>query len=146
MTLTEGDKAPAFSALDHDGVIRSSDDFAGQWLLLYFYPKDDTPGCTTEACGLRDVYADLSQKLTIVGVSADSSESHALFREKYHLPFTLLADPKKIIITDYGTDGVLFPKRTSFLIDPHGVIQRIYRSVKPEEHATEILRDIGEIH
>lgn len=140
--IAEGMPAPDFMAVDHEGKMHSLGDYAGEWLLLYFYPKDDTPGCTKEACGFRDAYADLKQYVHILGVSADSAESHKKFAEKYHLTFPLLADPERSIIESYGANGVLFTKRTSFLIDPAGKIAKIYTSVKPEEHAPEVLADI----
>jgi peroxiredoxin Q/BCP len=141
MTLIEGSTAPAFSASDQDGNVRTLESYRGHWLLLYFYPMDDTPGCTAEACAFRDLFAELKDVVSIVGVSGDSAESHQAFRGKYHLPFELLADPSRTMIAAYGADGILFPKRVSFLISPEGVIRKIYSSVKPEEHAKEILED-----
>lgn len=145
MSIAVGAPAPDFSSLDQDGVVRTLKDFAGSWLLLYFYPMDDTPGCTVEACGLRDHFAELQKRVTVVGVSADSVESHAAFRAKYQLPFTLLADTDRSVIQAYGADGLLFPKRTSFLVDGQGMVRKVYASVVPEEHAKEILRDVSEM-
>lgn len=152
--LTVGQKAPSFSAPDQYGKIRTSDDFKGSWLLLYFYPKDDTPGCTAEACGLRDNMNVFKKNgLLVVGVSADDEASHKKFGEKYALSFPLLADTEKKIVNVYGVWGEKFMYgknymgilRTSFLIDPEGVIQKIYEKVKPEEHAEEVLKDIKDL-
>ncbi len=146
MHLQAGDKAPAFDTEDQSGARHSLFDATdGKWLLLYFYPEDDTPGCTTEACGLRNVYADLKDSVVILGVSGDSAESHQKFIEKYQLPFSLLIDPESKIRDAYGANGILFPKRVSFLIDDQGTIQKVYESVKPEEHAQEILKDIQDL-
>lgn len=151
MTLTEGSPAPAFSAPDQEGTLRSLGEFAGSWLLLYFYPKDDTPGCIAEACGLRDHYGLLRNKsVNVVGVSVDSVKSHAKFALKHELPFTLLADEDKKIVEAYGTwqEKSMYGKsymgtvRMSYLIDPSGVIRKIYPKVKPDEHAEEILKDV----
>lgn len=136
------DIAPEFSAKDQDGNDVSLSSYKGKWILLYFYPEDDTPGCTKEACGLRDNFSELSKHVTILGVSADTVESHKKFIEKYHLPFTLVADPEKKIIHMYGSDEMIFAKRVSFLINPEGKIAKIYDKVKPDTHAREILRDI----
>jgi peroxiredoxin Q/BCP len=139
MKLKEGDKAPLFNALDQSGQLKSLNDYAGQWLLLYFYPKDFTAGCTAEACALRDNFSELKKYCTIVGVSADSAASHKKFQAKHELPFTLLADPKRELIKSYGANGIIFPKRVSFLIDPQSKIRKIYNQVKPAEHATQVL-------
>lgn len=144
-TLTVGDSAPSFTAMDDTGTKHILKDYSDKWLLLYFYPKDFTSGCTTEACAFRDHYAELKKVAHIVGVSGDSSESHAKFREKHDLPFPLLADPDREIIKAYGANGILFPKRVSFLIDTQGVIRKIYKSVKPAAHAEQVLRDIQQI-
>src|SRR3990170_8528971 len=99
--LKAGDTAPDFSALDQKGELHSLQDHKGKWLLLYFYPKDNTPGCIKEACSFRDHYAELKKKVAIVGISGDSVKSHANFSGKYHLPFPLLADPERKIIKAY---------------------------------------------
>jgi peroxiredoxin Q/BCP len=140
-----GDTAPAFSTSDQNGEIHALSDYVGRWLLLYFYPKDDTPGCTKEACEFRDHYAELSKYIAILGVSKDDAVSHRYFAEKFLLPFPLLADPDRTIITAYGADGVIFPKRVSFLIDPKGNIAKIYDKVDSEIHAQEALRDGAEL-
>lgn len=142
MKPTEGNSAPDFSATDQDGKVQALADFKGKWLLLYFYPKDFTSGCTTEACSFRDNFSKLSKLVTIVGVSADTVDSHQKMVERYALPFTLLADPDRKIIKAYGADGLIFARRTSFLIDPTGKIVKIYDRVDPQTHATQILSDL----
>ncbi len=142
MHVTIGTPAPNFTLPDQEGVLHSLEEFRGKWVLLYFYPKDDTPGCTIEACGLRDNFEALAKYLIIVGVSSDSVESHKKFAEKYDLPFLLLADQDKSLSEAYGTGGFPFEKRTSFLIDATGVIVKIYEHVNPNMHAKEIISDI----
>ncbi len=144
--LSIGDTAPAWKALDQNGSEVSSSDFSGKRYLLYFYPKDDTPGCTAEACGFRDQFSELSKAIAIVGVSADSSESHKKFEEKYRLPFTLLSDPNRQLIAAYGTDGTVFPKRTSFLIGSTGVIQKIYQGFDAASHAGQVQADLDALN
>lgn len=133
--------------------MRSLADQKGSWTLIYFYPKDDTPGCTKEACVLRDALPDLSTlKATVFGISTDSVKSHKKFAEKYGLPFILLADEGKEAVNAYGVwgkkkmmgreyEGIF---RTSFLIDPDGLIKKVYENVKPEKHADEVLADLRE--
>lgn len=154
MAFSVGDAAPAWTAADQDGITRSLDDYRGQWLLLYFYPKDDTSGCTAEACSFRDNLAEIEKNgLTIVGVSVDPIASHRAFADKYHLPFTLIADEDKKIVKSYGVWGKkkMYGKeydgtfRTSFLINPEGAIAKIYEKVDPMTHVDEILRDMKEI-
>lgn len=142
MKLSPLDPAPDFSAPDQAGKVHHLADYRSQWLLLYFYPKDDTSGCTKEACGFRDAIEDFRGKVEIVGVSADSIDSHKSFVEKYNLPFTLLADPQRQIIEAYGANGVLFPKRVSFLISPEGKVMKTYDKVDTEHHAEEVLEDV----
>ncbi|MFA6553178.1 MAG: peroxiredoxin [Patescibacteria group bacterium] len=142
MKLTESAQAPNFSAQDQDGHTHTLNNYSGKWLLLYFYPRDFTPGCTTEACSLRDNFSELQKLATVVGVSTDSVDSHKKFSEKYRLPFTLLADDDKKMTQEYGADGLIFNKRTSFLIGPDGMIKKIYEKVKPERHAAEIIADL----
>lgn len=142
MKLTIGNVAPNFSIPDQDGKIHTLTDYKGKWVLLYFYPKDFTSGCTVEACNLRDNFNELKKSVTVLGVSADSVESHKRFIEKHQLPFTLLADTARKIITDYGINEFIFPKRTSFLIDTKGRITKIYEKVNPATHAAEILSDL----
>ena len=145
MKLNIRDQAPDFQSTDQNGKIHELSAYAGKWLLIYFYPKDDTPGCTREACSLRDHFNELAKRLTILGVSADTTTSHQKFITKYHLPFTLLADPEKKLITAYGANGLIFDKRTSFLINPDGKITKIYERVNPDTHATEVLTDIANL-
>lgn len=140
--LKVGDKAPDFDLKDSDNLHHRLSEYAGSWLLLYFYPKDFTSGCTTEACSLRDNFEKLKQKVQIVGISSDSTESHKKFSDKYSLPFTLLADPDRKTISDYGANGLIFAKRVSFLIDPEGVIEKVYDKVDPKTHANQILQDL----
>lgn len=140
--LKEGTKIIDFSLVDQDGVAHRLSDYSGS-VLLYFYPKDDTPGCTKEACMITEVYEDFKKAgISVLGVSADGPESHKRFAEKYNLPFTLLSDPDKKVIKDYGASGLLFTKRISYLID-NGVIVKVYDKVDPASHATEILKDIN---
>lgn len=148
MPIEAGIPAPDFSLLDETGTERKLLDYRGGPVILYFYPKDDTPGCTTEACNFRDDYSQYDQAgVTILGVSPDSPKSHAKFKQKFHLPFTLLADeghavadlykvwgPKKFMGREY--EGVL---RTTFLIDAQGKIVRVFENVKPADHSAELL-------
>ena len=140
--MKKGEKAADFSLPDENGKVRSLSDYSGKWVLLYFYPKNFTPGCTKEACSLRDNFSKLQKKLAILGVSADSVTSHKKFSEKYSLPFTLLSDPQRKVINLYGANGIMFAKRVSFLINPKGVIEKVYDKVDPEKHAEEILQDL----
>lgn len=144
-------KAPAFSLSDQHGTVHKLKDYLGKWVLIYFYPKDDTPGCTKEACFIRDDFFNFGKlKCDVLGVSADSVKSHKKFAEKYNLPFTLLSDESKTMIEKYGVwakkkfmgreyMGIL---RTSFLVNPEGKIAKIYENVKPETHANEVLVDL----
>ena len=147
--LSIGDKAPDFSGKDQNGKSVSLKDFKGKKVVLYFYPKNFTPGCTTEACNLRDNYADLKDAgMEVIGVSPDEVDSHKKFEEKYELPFTLLADPDKNIIDKYGVWGEknMYGKksmglfRTTFLIDEEGVIYKIFKKPKTDVHSDEILK------
>ncbi len=153
--MKTGQKAPDFKLSDRDGRFHSLSDYSGNWVLLYFYPKDDTPGCVKEACGIRDNFpAFKKMKAVVLGVSADSRVSHGKFSDKYGLPFVLLSDEKKSTLKKYGVwsekkfmgrkyMGIL---RTSFLIDPAGKIAKIYENVRPEIHAGEVLKDIGDLN
>lgn len=152
--ITLNKKAPNFSAPDQDGKMHRLADYKGQWLLLYFYPKDDTPGCTTEACTLRDNFPKFRKiKAVVLGVSIDSVKSHGKFKDKYKLPFTLLSDEDKKIVTSFGVWGekkfmgrtYMGTKRMSFLISPTGTIAKIYEKVKPADHAAEVLADIKKL-
>jgi peroxiredoxin Q/BCP len=150
--LSEGEKAPAFKAKDQNGTTVSLSDFKGRKIVLYFYPEDDTPTCTVEACNLRDNYKVLQKKgLVVLGVSPDDEKKHKKFEEKYKLPFTLLADPEKKIIEKYGVWGeknmyrrkYMGLLRTTFLIDENGFIQKIFRKPKSKIHSEEILKALG---
>lgn len=152
MALPEvGKNAPAFSLPDQDGKTHTLKDYIGKWVLLYFYPKDSTPGCTIEACTIRDQFQDFKKiKAEVLGVSTDSVKSHKRFMDAYELPFTLLSDEEKKMVTAYGVYGekkmmgktYMGTKRTSFLIDPNGTIRKIYEKVKPPVHAKEVLVDL----
>jgi len=136
-------KAPDFKLLDQTGKEHSLAYHRGSYALVYFYPKDDTAGCTKEACSIRDIYKDFeSNGVKVFGISADSVESHAKFAKKYQLPFTLLSDPTKETIKAYGADGAVFSKRISYLIDLDGMIAKAYPKVDPAHHGAEILKDI----
>jgi peroxiredoxin Q/BCP len=152
LKLKEGDVAPAFTAPTSGGPTASLADFKGRPVILYFYPRDDTPGCTKEACAFRDAFADFTAKGAVVlGVSADSVKSHDKFIQKFKLPFTLLADEDKRIVEAYGVWGEKSfmgrryqgIHRVTFLIGGDGRIQRIWPKVKPEEHAAEVLAALG---
>ena len=148
MPISENIPAPDFELLDETGTPRRLSDYRGRPVVLYFYPKDDTPGCTKEACSFRDDYSVYEEAgVVILGVSPDSPKSHAKFKEKYNLPFTLLADEEHRVCELYGAwgrkkfmgreyDGVL---RTTFLIGPDGTILRVFPDVKPEGHSKEVL-------
>ncbi len=140
-TLSAGSPSPAWSALDQDGAQHSSESCKGSWLLLYFYPKDDTPGCTIQACGIRDVFDAFDGKITVLGASKDSTESHKKFIGKYKLPFPLLVDADRKLIELFGATDQGFGKRVSFLINPAGVIQKIYTGFDCNVHAAMVLAD-----
>ena len=143
--LVIGTKAPAFTAPDQDGKNHSLSDYAGKWVLLYFYPKDFTSGCTTEACTLRDNYEGFKKiEAVVLGVSTDSVESHAGFSKEHALPFTLLSDPEKKMVDAYEARGIM-TKRISYLINPAGQIAKAYDNVKPAEHAAHVLADLAEM-
>ena len=143
MSVQTGAIAPEFTLADHAGKMRTLSEFKGSYVVLYFYPKDDTPGCTKEACMIRDSYDEFEHNgIVVLGVSKDSPQSHVKFREKYELPFILLSDIDKSVIDAYGADGVLFNKRITYVIDPNGVIAKIYPNVDPAGHAIELLNDI----
>lgn len=149
--LAIGQQAPDFTLFDQDGVQQSLKDYRGKWVLIYFYPKDDTPGCTKEACSLRDDFPAFSKlNAQIFGVSADTVASHKKFVTKYKLPFTLLADPEKGMLKAYGVwgkkkfmgreyEGI---SRSSYLIDPEGKVQKVYEKVNPLTHADEVRKDL----
>jgi thioredoxin-dependent peroxiredoxin len=143
-----GQPAPDFTLKDQAGVSHTLSDYRGEWVLVYFYPKDDTPGCTTEACSFRDRYEEIRQSsLKIFGISTDDVSSHEKFAEKYNLPFDLLADPDGQVVQEYGVKQPLIniAKRHSFLIDPDGIIRKIYEKVTPADHPEEILADLKQL-
>ena len=148
LPLKPGDPAPDFTAGTHDGRKVSLSDFKGRHVILYFYPRDSTPGCTKEACAFRDEFAAFKQKGAVVlGVSTDSAKSHAKFVAKYKLPFTLLVDEEKQLVRAYGVWGqksflgrkYLGTHRVTFLIGPDGRVKRVWTDVKPAGHAQEVL-------
>lgn len=145
-----GASAPTFRLQDQNGHWHTPADFQGQWLVLYFYPKDFTPGCTTQVCTFRDDIAALRQAgAKVVGVSLDDVKSHAEFAQKYHVPFPLLADSEHHAATAYGVlvsrMGTHYAKRTTFLIDPHGRIAKVYADVDPEQNASQVLADLARL-
>jgi len=151
MKLKAGQLAPDFTLPDQDGKQHSLSDYGRKWVLVYFYPKDDTPGCTKEACAIRDDIPRFNKlKAKVLGISVDSVKSHKKFAEKYALPFTLLSDEKKEVVKKYGVwqkkkfmgKEYMGTIRTSFLIDSAGKVAKIYESVKPETHAEEVLEDL----
>ena len=151
MKLKIGDKAPDFKGVDENGKTISLSDLSGKKLILYFYPKDDTPGCTSEACDLRDNHMMWKEKgYEIIGVSPDSAKSHIKFKEKYNLPFPLISDPDKVIIKQFGAWGLkkLYGReyegllRTTFVIDENGIITNIFEKVKTKDHTNQILDTI----
>lgn len=148
--LETGQAAPDFELPDQNGKTRKLADWRGQWLVLYFYPKNDTPGCTTEACNFRDDWL-LLQELgaAVVGVSVDTSASHAAFAQKYKLPFPLLADAKGEVAARYGALSdwwvYKFARRQTFIVNPQGRIARIYRSVDSDKHSAEIVADLKQL-
>ncbi|MCK6567976.1 MAG: thioredoxin-dependent thiol peroxidase [Chloroflexi bacterium] len=152
MPISSGIPAPDFELLDDTNTPRRLSDYRGQNVILYFYPKDDTPGCTKEACNFRDDYSAYERAGTVIfGVSPDSTAAHAKFKKKFQLPFPLLADeghkvcdvygvwgPKKFMGKNY--EGVL---RTTFLIDPQGIVKKVYENVRPAGHSVELLAELG---
>jgi thioredoxin-dependent peroxiredoxin len=154
MVISAGIPAPDFDLLDDSGIPRHLLDYRGQAVILYFYPADDTPGCTKEACNFRDDYSEYQKSgVTILGVSPDSVKSHVKFKEKYQLPFPLLSDeghkicdaygvwgPKKLMGREY--EGVL---RTTFLIDKQGSIAHVFENVRPSEHSVEVLKELSSL-
>lgn len=150
-TLQVGDKVPQFTVMDQDGNAVSNTDFAGKKWVVFFYPKADTPGCTAEACNLRDHYQELQDAgYALLGVSADSQKKQANFRKKYQFPFPLLADEDRVVIEGFGVwgpkkfmgreyDGIY---RTTFVIDEQGVVSRVIDKVKTDNHAAQILEEV----
>ncbi len=149
--LQKGTQAPSITLQDSQGNTHTLSDYKGQTIVVYFYPRDDTPGCTTEACSFRDDYSAFKEAgVEIIGISPDTVESHQKFSEKYELPFTLLADPDHEVSKAYQVwgkkksfgreyEGVF---RTTFIIDSEGKIKRIFENVKPSEHSQEVLEEV----
>ncbi len=150
--ISQNTLAPDFNLSDQTGKMHRLADYRGKSVVLYFYPKDDTPGCTTEACNFRDDYSQYEKAgVTILGVSPDTVKSHAKFAQKYHLQFPLLADEGHAVCDLYGVwgrkkmmgreyDGVF---RTTFLIGPDGLVKKVYEGVKPADHSAEILKEMS---
>ncbi|MGH8710647.1 MAG: peroxiredoxin [Burkholderiales bacterium] len=147
-TPKAGETAPDFSLPDQNGTVRSLRDFGGKWLVLYFYPKDDTPGCTQQACTFRDdIHQLTAMGAEVVGVSVDNTASHAEFARKYHLPFPLLADQNGEVAERYGSIlnlGVIkFAKRNTFLINPQGKIAKVYLKADTSRNSKEVIEDLN---
>ena len=143
-----GSAAPGFELPDQDGQLHSLEDYRDQWVVLYFYPKDETPGCTTEACEFRDnIFKFEELNAQILGVSLDDVESHKAFAENHGLPFPLLADADGELSSTYGVKtrmfGMTVAKRQTFIIGPDGTITKHYETVKPDEHSAEVLADLA---
>ncbi len=141
--VQEGEVAPDFSLPDQDGEAVRLSALRGQWVVLYFYPKDDTPGCTKEACSFRDNIVSIQQiGAKVLGVSVDSVASHKKFADKHHLNFQILSDDRHVVTQQYGTltrfMGMKIARRSTVIIDPEGIIQKLFPSVEPEDHALEI--------
>jgi len=152
--LKVGDKAPDFKLQDETGKQISLSDFKGKKVVIYFYPKDDTPGCTAEACSFRDVYDDLLEAgAVVIGISKDEASSHKKFKDKYNLPFYLLSDPDHKVIEQYGAwrEKKMYGKvtmgtvRITYIVDGEGIIRKVYDKVKPEGHGKEILEALKSI-
>lgn len=153
MNLNLGDKAPEFSLISDENKMISLNDLRGKKILLYFYPKDDTPGCTREACDFRDAFSEFNEKNTvIIGISKDSPERHQKFKQKYQLPFILLADKNADVCEAYGVidkkslfgKTFLGIKRSTFLIDENGIIRAIWRNVKVNGHKKQVLDELNQ--
>lgn len=151
MNLKLDDIAPDFSLLDHENNLISLADLKGKTVVLYFYPRDNTPGCTKEACGFRDRYADFqAQNIVILGISVDDAKAHGKFIKKFDLPFPLLIDPENKVAIAYDSYGLkkfmgkeyMGIIRNTFVINPEGKIQKIYSNVKPEPHPEQVLKDL----
>ena len=143
-----GQRAPDFRLQDQNGQWHTPNDHQGRWLVLYFYPKDFTPGCTTEVCTFRDDVLKLRKAgADVVGVSLDDVKSHAEFAKKYHVPFPLLSDADRHVAEAYGVltsvMGKHYAKRTTFLIDPQGTIAKVYQDVDPEKNSAQVLADLA---
>ena len=149
-SVSEGDPAPGFELRDQNGDLHSLEDYLDKWVALYFYPKDDTPGCTTEACEFRDsIFEFRKLGCQVLGVSLDDESSHKEFAEKYSLPFPLLADTDGVTANAYGVKSKMFgmtvAKRQTFLINPAGHIVKHYEKVDPDEHSAQVLTDLKKL-
>ena len=145
--LEVGDMAPSFELIDQTATVHRLADYRGRWLVLYFYPKDDTPGCTAEACHLRDdILMFRGLGVQVLGVSLDDAKSHAEFAEKYGLPFPLLADNDGTVARAYGAltsfGPIRYAKRHTYVIDPQGKVAKVYRKVKPKQHSDQLIADL----
>lgn len=146
-TIKTGEVAPAFTLCDQSGKEHTLDGYRGKWLIIYFYPKDDTPGCTKEACLFRDEYQEINSVNTeVLGISVDRQTSHSAFAAKYQLPFPLLADTTGEVARSFQSlrsfGPIKFAKRHSFIIDPDSKLRKVYRKVTPAKHTQEIIRDL----
>ena len=152
-SVEAGDPAPPFELEDHAGKRVRLDDLRGRWVVLYWYPKDDTPGCTTEACEFRDNWQAVSAEAEVFGVSPDTVKSHEKFRQKFHLPFPLLSDAGHAAAENYGVWAMkkfmgrsyMGVERTTFIIGPDGRVARVFRKVKPAGHVSEVLEALAEL-
>ena len=141
MPISVGEPAPEFSLSDENGKMHSLLNYRGQKIVVYFYPKDDTPGCTKEACGIRDEFSSFEDnQIVVFGVSYDNASSHRKFKKKFDIPFHLLSDENKSVSKLYGADGTFFPSRKTYLIDEDGKLLKIYDKVNVLNHAEDILR------
>ena len=141
--LKIGDKAPEFSLYDQDNKLHNLSDYKGERLIIYYFPKADTPGWTKEDCGFRDIYSEYKKaKIKVFGISYDSSKSLKKFKNKYALPFDFLSDSKKEVAKNYGAAGTGWPKRITFIIDKNGRIEKIYNKINVNTHAEKILDDL----
>ena len=141
--LSIGDLAPKFALKDQDGKIRKLSEYSGQRVVIYFFPKADTPGWTKEACGFRDIYGKYKrEKIIVFGINYDSPKALKKFKTKYRLPFDFLSDYKKEVALKYGAAGLAWPKRMTFIIDKDGRIEKIYNKVNVNTHAEKILDDL----
>lgn len=138
--LTVGQTVQNFTLQDKDGKFISLSDFKGQKVVVYFYPKDDTPGCTTQACAFRDTYTVFKErKIPVIGISRDSADSHQKFAKKYSLPFLLLADPDSKVIDAFGVKGVFGAVRATFVISELGLVEKVFEKASPDTNAADIL-------
>ncbi|PZO46505.1 MAG: peroxiredoxin [Phormidesmis priestleyi] len=144
MALSEGITAPNFTAKDDSGNTVSLANFEGKTVVIYFYPKDDTPGCTKQACSFRDSYSEYEDKdIVVLGVSMDDATSHQAFKDKFSLPFPLIVDTDGTLAQAYEVEGGGYAKRVTFVIDGKGVIKKVYERINTETHAADILSDLG---